>query len=92
MAEAIQEVALPMAHSEGSFVRWQGIAVNQLGFANNLFLTFATASLGFTLTLVTDEAVTSSCWARSFLVGAGFSSILFHRTGLLVRVEPTHGL
>jgi hypothetical protein len=40
-----------MPHSEGSFVRWQAIALVQLGYAVNLILSFATASLGFALTL-----------------------------------------
>ena len=42
------------SHKE-SFVRWQGITITQLGFAVNLILTFAAASLGFSLTLLKDE-------------------------------------
>jgi hypothetical protein len=38
-----------------SFVRWQGIAITQLGYAVNLILGFATASLGFALTLLKDK-------------------------------------
>jgi hypothetical protein len=43
-----------MPNQEGSFVRWQGIAIRQLGYVTNLILTFATVSLGFTLTLLKD--------------------------------------
>src|SRR5437899_11385536 len=41
-------------HKE-SFVRWQGITITQLGYVLNLLLGFATASLGFSLTLLKDE-------------------------------------
>jgi len=37
---------------EGSFIRWQSIRIVQFGHVNNLILTFATASLGFALTLL----------------------------------------
>jgi hypothetical protein len=40
-----------MRHAEGSFVRWQATTLAQLGYAVNLILGFATASLGFALTL-----------------------------------------
>lgn len=55
-----------MAHSEGSFVRWQSITITQLGYAVNLFLTFATASLGFALSLVKDSGFQPGCWGRCF--------------------------
>jgi uncharacterized membrane protein YbhN (UPF0104 family) len=44
-----------MANSEGSFVRWQTTALTQLGYVSNLILSFATASLGFSLTMVRDD-------------------------------------
>lgn len=44
-----------MAQSEGSFVRWQAITLTQFGYAVNLILTFAAASLGFALTLVKNQ-------------------------------------
>jgi len=59
-----------MASHEGSFVRWQAITIAQLGFTSNLILTLAVASLGFSLTLVKDNDVTSYCWARCLLVFA----------------------
>ena len=44
-----------MANTEGSFIRWQTITLTQLGYAVNLILSFATASLGFSLALAKDE-------------------------------------
>jgi hypothetical protein len=58
-----------MANSNGSFVRWQGIAITQMGYAVNLILTFSTASLGFALTLFKD--VKQHYWGRCFLLLAG---------------------
>ena len=43
-----------MADSSGSFVRWQGIAITQMGYTVSLILTFATATLGFALTVFKD--------------------------------------
>jgi hypothetical protein len=49
-----------------SFVRWQGIAITQLGYAVNLILGFATASLGFSLTLLRDEHFTPQHSEKGF--------------------------
>lgn len=38
-----------------SSIRWTVIAITQLGYAINLILTFATASLGFALSLLKDK-------------------------------------
>lgn len=59
-----------MPNSEGSFIRWQGIAITQMGYAVNLMLTFAAASLGFTLTLFKDPSRRQHCWGRCFIVFA----------------------
>ena len=56
-----------MATHEGSFVRWQSIALTQLGHVINLILGLATASLGFELTLVTENKLLGF-WARCLLV------------------------
>ncbi len=58
---------------EGSFVRWQSIALTQLGYAVGLILTFATASLGFGLTLIKDEHYAPGCWGKAFMLLALFS-------------------
>ena len=60
--------AVTMAANEGSYIRWQSIAINQLGYTLNLFLTFSAASLGFTLTLVKNSEVTSTCLGTAFLI------------------------
>jgi hypothetical protein len=56
-----------MARSQGSYIRWQGITITQFGYAINLFLAFATASLGFALSLVKDKDFMSGSWAKCFL-------------------------
>jgi hypothetical protein len=62
-----------MAYSEGSFIRWQGITITQMGYAVNLVLTFATASLGLALTLFKDPSLKQHCWGRCWVVLAGVS-------------------
>ena len=67
------------AHKE-SFVRWQGITITQLGYAVNLILGFATASLGFSLTLLKDKDFVPKGWGKwLFLLSLGslLLSILF---------------
>jgi hypothetical protein len=59
--------------TEGSFVRWQAITITQLGYAVNLVLTFATASLGFVLSMVKDRDFTPNCWGRCFLDFSGLA-------------------
>jgi hypothetical protein len=54
----------PVEESRASFIRWHDIAINQLGFANNLILTFAGASLGFILTVLGDAAFTTALAAK----------------------------
>lgn len=46
-----------MANREGSFKRWQSVRIAQFGHVTNLILTFATASLGFSLTLLKDSRI-----------------------------------
>ena len=53
-------------HKE-SFVRWQAITIGQLGYAINLILGFATASLGFAFIQVKDITLDVSCWGKVFL-------------------------
>jgi|SRR5213594_1049134 len=38
------------------YVRWQDYRITQFSFANNLFLTFAVAALGFWASIVTDPS------------------------------------
>jgi hypothetical protein len=56
-------------HQKESFVRWQSITITQLGYALNLTLGFAAASLGFLLTLLKDREFTpSNCGKWAFVV------------------------
>ena len=49
-----------------SFVRWQEITITQLGYAVNLILSFAAASLGFLLTLLKDNDFTPRHLEKGF--------------------------
>jgi hypothetical protein len=53
---------------EAHFVRWQGIAIAQLGYAVNLILALATATLGFVVSLLKDKEFIPSCWSKCFIV------------------------
>jgi hypothetical protein len=64
-----------MAYSEGSYIRWQALAIEQLGYAVGLILAFAGASIGFGLALVKDQSYIPTCWSKAFVL-AGLSSLL----------------
>ena len=68
MGVGVGEVAATESRSEGSFIRWQAIAIAQLGYAVNLILTLATASLGFAVALIKDKDFTPGCWSKCLLV------------------------
>ena len=55
----------PKTHKE-SFVRWQDITITQLGYAVNLCLTFSTAALGLSLSLLTNSAFNPSGTGKFF--------------------------
>lgn len=95
-----------MPHSEGSFIRWQSTAITQMGYAVNLILTLATASLGFTLQSVKDHSFTSGCWDKCCVVLAGLCLLVsvglgiwcvinrlidFRKTKDIARVRETLG-
>jgi hypothetical protein len=44
-----------MAENSSRFARWQKIAIDQLGYALNLFLAFAVAILGYWFALLRDR-------------------------------------
>jgi hypothetical protein len=71
-----------MAANEGSYVRWQAIAISQLGYSLNLIITLAAASLGFALILVNDNEVTSSCWCTGLLIVSGVSLMVSIALGI----------
>jgi hypothetical protein len=56
-----------------SFVRWQGITIEQLGYSINLILTFSVASLGFAVNLLTNKDYNPDHWGKGlFLLGCFF--------------------
>ena len=54
--------------TRGSFVRWQKIAIDQLGYAVNLVLTFAVAALGYWFVLLRDKDFAPGASARCMLL------------------------
>lgn len=67
---------------ESSYARWQSIAIDQLGYAVGLILSFATASLGFALALVKDQNYAPGCWGKTAMVTSIASLILSVGLGL----------
>ena len=65
-----------MAHSEGSFIRWQAITLTQLGQTTNLFLAFGGATLGFVLSTAKDPQSLAGCWRKGFLSAAALFLLL----------------
>lgn len=64
------------------YTRWQGFRINQLGLCISLFLTFAVATLGFSLHLLTrsePDYPIKSCYARVFF----FCSLIFGLISIL---------
>jgi hypothetical protein len=55
---------LPVSTGNESFVRWQAATISQVGYAINLILSLATASLGFSLVLIKDRDFGPSLWGR----------------------------
>jgi hypothetical protein len=72
-----------MANSDGSFIRWQGIAITQMGYAVNFILTLATAAVGFLAALVKDRDFTPACWGKCFVVLAGACLLVSIGLGIL---------
>jgi hypothetical protein len=57
--------------TKDTYHRWQAALREQLSYAVNLFLTFATAFLGYSLVLLRDDKFVPVGWARRlFWIGA----------------------
>jgi hypothetical protein len=67
---------------EDSYVRWQAIAIDQLGYAAGLILSFATAALGFALALVKDQNYAPNCWGKMAMLTSIASLVLSVGVGL----------
>jgi hypothetical protein len=63
------------APSRESFARWQNVTITQLGYAINLFLMFATASLGFLLDLIKNEKSSAGWLGKTSFFSAALSLI-----------------
>jgi hypothetical protein len=62
--------------AEMSYTRWQAIALNQLGYAVGLILSFATASLGFALSIIRNQHYCPGCWGKALMLAALLSLVL----------------
>ncbi len=65
----MEEMKHSSEHQE-SFIRWQGITIAQLGYVIGLFLTIATAMLGFAFTLVKDGTLSTTPCEKAVFSGA----------------------
>lgn len=64
-----------MTIREGSYVRWQGIALKQLTYAVNLILGLTVATLGFGVTLLRDQQFSLGPQAK-YLFSGGLLALL----------------
>jgi hypothetical protein len=71
-----------MAHTEGSFVRWQSTTIAQLGNAVALILSLAGASIAFALALVRDREYHPGPWGKGFIVASGIFLVVSLGLGL----------
>jgi hypothetical protein len=49
---------------KGSFTRWQSVTIGQLGYAVNLILGLAVATLGFQITLLLNDEFAPVAWQK----------------------------
>lgn len=80
--------------SRESFIRWQAILREQLGYAVNLIFTFSTASLGYSLVLLKDTGLVPVGLARSLFwcAVALFSlSVAMGTVGVVTRLNDFRG-
>ena len=52
----------------GSFIRWQGRSIEELGKAINLLLTLSLAMIGFTIAKLLGEFIFLSCSAKTLIL------------------------
>jgi hypothetical protein len=72
------------------YTRWQGFRINQLGVCISLFLTFAVATLGFSINLLIQPTYAmTECFAKVFFslsLAAGLLSVLLGSMACLTRL------
>ena len=57
-----------MLEHNGSFVRWQKITLDQLGYTVGLILAFSGAALGFALNTIGADGYTPYCWSKATML------------------------
>jgi hypothetical protein len=97
---------VPPRRSEGRFVRWQSLTNRQFGYALNLFLTFATGALAFSLNETrnlrshpcscAECLLVESCVVFLFSLAAGIWCVLnrlrdFRLTAKIARMREKRG-
>ena len=82
------------AEESGKCLRWRKVAIDQLSYALNLFLTSAVAAVGFCFTLLKDKDFSlPSCCARCAMflsILAFFASGVFAYCCVLYRYKDFH--
>lgn len=58
-----------------SYLRWQDIRINQLGFANNLIIGLSVGLIGFSLNFIENQEVLSLAQKSFFWLGCGLELI-----------------
>jgi len=73
------------------YTRWQGFRINQLGLCISLFLTFAVATLGFSINLLTQQTFPiTACFAKVFFFFSpvfGLLSVVFGSAACVTRLN-----
>jgi len=72
-----------VAHDKGSSVRWQSIAIDQLGYATGLILTFSAATLGFALATIKDSSYQPPCWAKVSMLATLLTQLISLALGVI---------
>ncbi len=61
--------------NKNSFIRWQGITINQLAFTTNLIFTITIAVIGFLVSIITKDSFVLSCVEKYFYT-IGFAVLI----------------
>lgn len=59
-----------MEESSGSFIRWQTLTLEQLGYLIGLLMTFGAAALGFLLAIIMSREYAPNCLGRGMIDSA----------------------
>jgi len=69
-----------------SFVRWQSVSINQLGFTSNLIFTINLAVLGFLINKIIDKNFVLLCEGKALFTIGLFLMILCFLTGIAINL------